>query len=227
MCMPAETDPAERRLPIRAGSDMLERARGLSDSSLRVDVRPVSRGGRSLRPSELGLRVIAVAVAALALSLGVFANPSTAGSLARVPSSSLPACPPASLLTAALHQRLGHATAHLGRIGSITSAGFGPAPTAAPRRGISQYERTCTYARGSVTPITVSFVAPVTSAEFTAARIALSRSVRVVVLRDLGTPAWGAKAGGLLFVLKGSLDVVISASATSVASLTALARDVG
>ncbi len=64
-----------------------------------------------------------------------------------------------------------------------------------------------------------------TSAEFNEARVALSKSVGVVVLRGLGAPAWAAREDGLLFVLKGTLDVVISASATSAARLTALGRE--
>lgn len=173
------------------------------------------------------LRVIASAGAAVALLLAAFALPSRATALTRSPGVELPPCPPSTLLTSTLHQRLGRATAHLARIGSITSAGFGPAPTGAPRHATSQYERTCTYARGTSTPVTVSFVAPVTSAEFTAERTALGRSSHMVVLRELGTQAWASGANGLAFVLKGTVDVLISAPAASLATVAALAREVG
>jgi hypothetical protein len=171
-------------------------------------------------------RLVAAAAAGLALSAGVFANRLAAQSLAPAPTADLPrACPSASLLRATLHQRLDHPTAQVGRIGSITSTGFGPAPAGARRRTTSQTERTCTYARRSVAPITVSFVAPVTSAEFAAAREALGKSAGVIVLRDLGAPAWATRGGGLVSVLRGTIDLVISASQTSLADLVALARE--
>jgi hypothetical protein len=223
--MPAEL-PGRRRTS-RARSELPERACKADGRQARLALRPGFRTGDSPSASEPWSRAIAVAVTALALSFGAFASPAAAASVARTPAAELPPCPPASKLTTALHQRLGHPTAHLGRIGSITFAGFGPEPAGTTRRAAYQYERTCTYARGSVTPITVSFVAPVTSAQFTAARIALARSVGVVVLGGLGAPAWRARGGGLLFVLRGRFEVVVSASATSVADLTALARELG
>jgi hypothetical protein len=76
-----------------------------------------------------------------------------------------------------------------------------------------------------VAPITVSFVAPVTPAEFVAAREALGRSAGVIALRDLGAPAWATRAGGLVSVLRGSVDLVISASGTGLAGLVALVRE--
>jgi hypothetical protein len=66
-----------------------------------------------------------------------------------------------------------------------------------------------------------------TSAEFAAAREALGRSAGVIALRDLGAPAWATRTGGLVSVLRGSVDLVISASGTSLAGLVALARGLG
>ena len=74
--------------------------------------------------------------------------------------------------------------------------------------------------------ISISFVAPVTPAEFNVAREDLSRNMKVVTLRDLGTSAWASPSGGLLFVLKGAVDIVISASATSLVELKAIARKI-
>jgi hypothetical protein len=68
-------------------------------------------------------------------------------------------------------------------------------------------------------------VSPVTPVEFTASRNALRKSVGVIALRGIGAPAWATRDGGLVSVLRGTLEVVISASGTSLAGLTALARE--
>jgi hypothetical protein len=220
------TAALDARVGDRPGPD-----EGRSLSASRVDACRVTRARRSPKPSEPHslprlARAAAAAVGALVLSAGVFANWSVAAALGRAPAGDLPrTCPSASLLRATLHQRLDRPTVHVGRIESITSAGFGPAPAGARGRTTSEDERTCTYARRTVTPITVSFVSPVTPVEFTASRNALRKSVGVIALRGIGAPAWATRDGGLVSVLRGTLEVVISASGTSLAGLTALARE--
>ena len=102
---------------------------------------------------------------------------------------------------------------------------MGPAPDSAHYKKTSQRERTCTYSVTPTGPMSISFIAPITREAFTRSRAALRKSgVAVASVEGIGDSAWAARKGGLLFVLKGSLDIVISAPRLSLADLKALAR---
>jgi len=113
---------------------------------------------------------------------------------------------------------------YAGPISSTTLAGMGPAPDDAHYKTTAQRERTCTYSGSSNGPITISFVSPMTADAFRQSRTSLGKSgVATASVEGVADRAWAARAGGLLFVLKGSLDIVISAPRTSVADLKGLA----
>jgi hypothetical protein len=153
--------------------------------------------------------------------------PAAAASRSAARSEALPrACPSAAVLRAALRQRVTHVNTYVGPISSTTLAGMGPAPDSAHYKKTSQRERTCTY-RSLTGPVTISFIVPVTAQTFGRAKASLRKSgVAVTTVGGIGDTAWAAKAGGLLFVLRGSLDLVISAPRTSVADLKALAGQI-
>jgi len=136
------------------------------------------------------------------------------------------ACPSASVLKEKLRQNVTHVTSYAGPISSTTLAGMGPAPDAAHYKSTSQNERTCTYAGTTTGRITISFVAPMSAKAFFRSRAALRESgVLVAAVEGVGDTAWAPRAGGLLFVLKDDLDLIISAPRTSMADLKALAGE--
>jgi hypothetical protein len=125
----------------------------------------------------------------------------------------------------ALDRNITRVTTYAGPISSTTIPGMAPAPDSAHYTKTSQRERTCTYSGSLTGPITVSFVSPVTPEAFTRSRASLRTSgVAVALVEGTGDTAWAARSGGLLFVLEGSLEIVISAPRTSVADLRALAN---
>lgn len=87
-------------------------------------------------------------------------------------------------------------------------------------------KRTCTYTTSFVVPTKITFGSPVTAAAFAASQKAASKGVAVVSVHGLGDAAWAVKAGNGLAVLKGTLDIVISAPQTTDAELEALARKI-
>jgi hypothetical protein len=108
-----------------------------------------------------------------------------------------------------------------------------------PVRRPPAYQKTCVYAAdgkfaGQIVPTTISFAAVVTKKDFAAARANAARSVRPFNVPRLGDAAWAVaapkldpRAGASLFVLKGSVDIVLTApNQASVARLEALARRV-
>jgi hypothetical protein len=163
-----------------------------------------------------------LAVLAVALAVGPL------GAFGAVPAAPLPTrCPPASVLKAALRVHVTRVSSYAGPISSTTLAGMGPAPDSAHYRKTAQRERTCTYSGAPTGPITISFVAPVTSDAFLRARASLRQSgVPVATIPGIGDTAWAARAGGLLFVLRGGVDIVISAPRRSLEDLRLLAHQI-
>jgi hypothetical protein len=106
---------------------------------------------------------------------------------------------------------------------SVAVEGFA-APGAAARTTTAGYERICMYTTSGPEPITITFASPVSPSSFTASRKAFRRRAGVVKVGGLGDAAWAAKAGTSLFVLDGSLDIVIGSPGTPAAALEALAR---
>jgi hypothetical protein len=136
-------------------------------------------------------------------------------------------CPAASVLTTALGLKVAHVRSYAGPISSTTLAGMGPAPDAAHYKKTLQSERTCTYSGSTTGPITISFIAPMTADAFSRSRTSLRKTgVAVASVGGIGDTAWAVRAGGLLFVLKGSVDIVISAPRISVVHLKALAGEI-
>jgi carbohydrate-binding DOMON domain-containing protein len=171
------------------------------------------------RPAARLTTALTVALVAAALVAAPGPASPAAGGIPRT-------CPAASVLKAKLRQNVTHVTSYAGPISSTTLAGMGPAPDAAHYKSTSQTERTCTYAGSATGRITISFVAPMTTKAFVRSRTSLRKSgVAVAVVKGVGDTAWAARTGGLLFVLKGSLDVIISAPRTSMADLKALANE--
>jgi hypothetical protein len=164
---------------------------------------------------------------AAALAAGALV-PAAAASWSAGRSEALPrSCPPAAVLRAALRQRVTHVSSYVGPISSTTLAGMGPAPDSAHYKKTSQRERTCTYSGSLNGPVTISFIAPITAQAFGRAKASLRKSgVPVTTVGGIGDTAWAAKGGGLLFVLRGELDLVISAPRTTVADLRALAGQI-
>jgi len=169
---------------------------------------------------RLNVFPVLAAVAALSVELPAASSaPLTAYDRGR-PS----ACPAASVLSAALRLKIRHVSSYVGSISSTTIPGMGPAPDDAHYKKTTQRERTCTYSGSPNGPITISFIAPITADAFSRSRTSLRRSgVAVVTIARLGDTAWAARASGLVFVLQGSLDIVISAPRSSLADLKALA----
>jgi hypothetical protein len=87
-------------------------------------------------------------------------------------------------------------------------------------------KRTCVYTTTVIVPTTITFGSPVTAARFDASRKAAGKGTTVVTVKGLGNVAWAVKAGNGLSVLKGTLDIVISAPRTTDAELEALARTI-
>ena len=165
----------------------------------------------------------AAALAAALVAAALVASPLHAAAAA----GGIPhACPASSVLKAKLRQNVTHVTSYAGPISSTTLAGMGPAPDKAHYKSTSQNERTCTYAGSATGRITISFVAPMTTKAFVRSRSSLRNSgVAVAVVKGVGDTAWAARSGGLRFVLKGGVDLIISAPRTSVADLKALANE--
>jgi len=162
---------------------------------------------------------------AAALAAGALTTLPAAAARAALDTDGLPrACPAPSLLRTALRLNVRRVSSYAGPISSTTLAGMGPAPDDAHYKKTAQRERTCTYSGSSNGPITISFVSPMTADAFTQSRTSLHKSgVAIASVAGIADRAWAARAGGLLFVLKGSLDIVISAPRTSVADLKGLA----
>jgi hypothetical protein len=109
--------------------------------------------------------------------------------------------------------------------------------SAMPVKRAPAYQRTCVYAAdgvytGHVVPATISFAAVVTKKDFSSARTNAAKSVKPFTVRNLGDGAWGInppkldpRAGSSLFVLRGPLDIVLTApNGTRMGQLVALAR---
>jgi hypothetical protein len=145
--------------------------------------------------------VIGAALSAVALAASSAAASSTTRSITPVPKT----CPPASVVAATLKQKIRKVTSVVASTGS---------------------KRTCTYKTSFVVPTTITFGSPVTARTFAASQKAASKGVAVITVHGLGNAAWAVKRGNGLAVLKGTLDIVISAPKTTVAELEALARKI-
>jgi hypothetical protein len=184
----------------------------------------VDASSESGSPSTLK-RLLALTAAATLWAGALVEIPADASRAAHRPAGVPRSCPPRSMLRTALHLNITRVTSFVGEISSTTLPGMGPAPASAHYVKTGQNERTCTYTGSPAGPITVSFVSPVTARAFTRSRTSLRKSgVAVVLVVGLGDSAWAARAGGLLFVLEGGLEIVISAPRTSGADLKVLAN---
>ena len=133
---------------------------------------------------------------------------STSASLAAQFGSPVPkTCPSTSVVASTLKQKVSKVSSTL----SSSSTGS---------------KRTCTYTTSFVVPTKITFGSPVTAAAFAGSQKAASKGVPVVTVHGLGDAAWAVKAGNGLAVLKGTLDIVISAPQTTDAELEALARKI-
>jgi hypothetical protein len=165
----------------------------------------------------------ALLAAAVILCAGALAGQAAAATPAARGKREVPkTCPDPATVRAALHQKVSHVKEYAGPVAASTTPGMGPAPTASGTGRAAGYERTCTYSGLVTEPISVTFVSPVTAKAFASSRKALGSSNEVVEVRGLGGPAWST--GGILFVLRGTLDIVISAPTNSVAELKTLAH---
>jgi hypothetical protein len=163
--------------------------------------------------------LLVAATAAAALTAAAFGTRAASG----LPSS----CPRSAVIGGVLRTKVVHVSSYVGPISSTTLAGMGPAPSGAHYKKTAQKERTCTYSGAPTGPITITFVAPMTLDAFRRSRASLSKSgVAVATVAGIGDTAWAARTGGVLFVLKGNLDIVISAPRTSVARLRTLADQI-
>jgi hypothetical protein len=162
--------------------------------------------GSVAKPKQMRAMAIAIGVALSAALLG--ASSAAASSAQRV-STPVPACPPAAVVTATLHQAISKST-------STTSHATG-------------FSRICVYMtkHGLIpSPITIRLGSPVSAAQFNLSVNAAKHGVVMVAVHGLGNEAWAVQRGNGLFVLKGTLMVVISAGATSDAQLEALAHKI-
>jgi hypothetical protein len=140
-------------------------------------------------------------------------------------------CPPLRLVRSTLGLRATKVTTFTSEIeypyGSV----------AMPVKRAPGFQKTCVYAadgryQGQIVPATISFAAVVTRKDFESARANAARSVKPFTVRSLGDEAWAVappkldpRAGSSLFVLKGPLDIVLTAPAqASIPRLVALAR---
>ena len=87
-------------------------------------------------------------------------------------------------------------------------------------------KRTCVYKTTFPVPDTIVFGSPVTAAKFAATQAAAATGVAVVTVHGIGTAAWAIKAGNGMAVLTGTLEIVISAPATTDTELEALAKKI-
>ena len=116
--------------------------------------------------------VLALTAATLLTALLIAAGASASGALSRstlatvspVPKS----CPSRSVIRAALHVQVRHVVVQAGPLNSTVTNGFSP-PTAQNKAKNTGYERTCTYST-TAAPVTISFVAPVTTKTFNQSR---------------------------------------------------------
>jgi hypothetical protein len=150
---------------------------------------------------------------------------SAAASATAAPAASaLPkACPSKAVVQRTIHLTVRRVVSRKRPIVSVSQTGGFGAPSASSGKS-SGSERTCTYTTSGAVPVTITFSTPVTASVFAAARKANAHSAPVVVVHGVGDSAWATKSGGQLFVLKGTLDVAISAQGVGAVELAALAR---
>ncbi len=133
-------------------------------------------------------------------------------------------CPARSVIRATLHLNVRHVIVQAGPLSSTVTNGFAP-PTPQNKAKNTGYERTCTYST-TAAPVTISYVAPVTTGTFDQSRKSARKSGPVIVVHDLGDAAWASKGNGEVFVLLGTLEVIVSTQQTSSAQLQSLASRV-
>ena len=133
-------------------------------------------------------------------------------------------CPSRSVIRAALHLEVRHVIVQVGPLSSTVTNGFSP-PTAQNKAKNTGYERTCTYST-TAAPVTISFVAPVTTTTFNQSRKAAHKSGSVIVVHDLGDAAWAQNKSGELFVLLGTLEVVVTTQPENTTQLQSLASQI-
>ncbi len=124
---------------------------------------------------------------------------------------------------------------HCPRIGVVTKLlGLPISKLTSRTRKVSpgrRAERSCIYANGTPVPTTIAFVSAVSRSTFDAARRNASKSVRPFTVHGLGDEAWEVDAparypaaGKSLFVLDGTLDIVVGAPRATDAELVRLVR---
>lgn len=171
------------------------------------------------------MRVLAGLALAGALAAGASAAaPSARALLPRT-------CPPLQLVRATLKIRVSALSSYTSVLAYPT--GSAAVPVARP----PAYQKTCVYSAnggysGQIVPTTISFAAVVSRHDFASARANAARSLRPFTVAGLGDAAWAVdppaydpRAGSSLFVLKGPLDIVLTApNKASLSELVALAR---
>jgi hypothetical protein len=173
---------------------------------------------------QVGLAVLAAAAACTTAAATPAAKPSS--------KALLPAhCPSVKLVRSTLGVKVNTVSTYTSELE------YPYGSTALPVKRAPAYQRTCVYAangtyNGQIVPATISFAAVVTRKDFASARANAAKSLAPFTVRGLGDAAWGThapkldpRAGSSLFVLKGSLDIVLTApNQAKLAELVTLAR---
>jgi hypothetical protein len=187
----------------------------------------VERGRRYSSCVRAGLVRIGITSAAAAALLVSSAAAAHAPATRLLPHS----CPSLSLVRSTLHVKANRVTTYTSELE------YPYGSPALPVKRAPAYQKTCVYAAdgkfsGQIVPTTISFAAVVTKKDFASARKNASRSVKPFGVPRLGDAAWAVappkfdpRAGASLFVLKGSVDIVLTApNQASVGRLVKLAR---
>lgn len=140
-------------------------------------------------------------------------------------------CPSAEVVRATLKVKVSATSSYTSVL--AYPVGSKAVPVARP----TAYQKTCVYSAngrysGQIVPTTISFAAAVSRDDFASARANAAKSLRPFTIPGLGDAAWGVdpptydpRAGSSLFVLKGALDIVLTApNSASITQLEALAR---
>jgi hypothetical protein len=140
-------------------------------------------------------------------------------------------CPPVALVRSTLRVKVTKVTTY------TTELEYPYGSVQLPVKRPPAYQKTCVYSAdgkyaGQIVPATISFAAVVTKKDFASSRANAARSVKTFAVERLGDAAWAVgppkfdpRPGSSLFVLTGSLDIVLTApNQASVARLEALAR---
>jgi hypothetical protein len=133
-------------------------------------------------------------------------------------------CPSATLVKRTLQVKTVRVESRTRTVGAVSQVGGFGAPTSTTPAKPAGQERTCVYTTRAA-PVTIVFTTPVTAAGFASARKSFARASKVAVVRGVGDSAWGT-ADGELFVLRGQVEIVITATGARPAALASLGRAV-